>query len=493
MALSRTARILIAILLLAAAAFFWVNFFYQSRLAESPAQEPLTASPAPSPATAASDEAASVSEAADAAGEADAEAAAVAGAGAADEVSEAGTPVEAGEPTAEPVDAESQDDVAGESAATGGPAPVDPEVAQPTGPAVADEPPVIVLDASVSVSRDIVIADLPFLVTSPPAQILAAEAATAVETAAAGPVTVPSRATINPFSPVVVRTPPAPTRDVPPAIVGVGATPAVGAPAAPAPAVVTRAPAPTPRPLAPAAPAAAALTRDLPTGSVLSSTPDLLRAPRVGTVADRVDLPTVTAIAIPAAERAVVAAPPTPRTPVDPVVLQPVGPIGLPVVPEFVNVDVLAVEPPVPVEDPAAAEAEAVLEAEAEAVAEAEAARDAAAAEAAALVEEAAAAEPAAATPAAPGVPIDGIAAPLPAGTNLLSRYLRDNNVVFTGSVMGPVSVGVFRSRLEGTPIVVALGQTLPNTEIVLTDLRGMQAELTLDDSTQILSLDLRR
>ena len=34
MALSRTARILIAILLLAAAAFFWVNFFYQSRLAE---------------------------------------------------------------------------------------------------------------------------------------------------------------------------------------------------------------------------------------------------------------------------------------------------------------------------------------------------------------------------------------------------------------------------------------------------------------------------
>jgi hypothetical protein len=40
---------------------------------------------------------------------------------------------------------------------------------------------------------------------------------------------------------------------------------------------------------------------------------------------------------------------------------------------------------------------------------------------------------------------------------------------------------------------VVALGQTLPDSEIVLTDLRGQQAELTLGDTSRILVLDLRR
>jgi hypothetical protein len=46
------------------------------------------------------------------------------------------------------------------------------------------------------------------------------------------------------------------------------------------------------------------------------------------------------------------------------------------------------------------------------------------------------------------------------------------------------VSVGVFRSNGDPVPQVVALGQTLPNTEIVLTDLRGQQAELMLDDTS---------
>ena len=82
---------------------------------------------------------------------------------------------------------------------------------------------------------------------------------------------------------------------------------------------------------------------------------------------------------------------------------------------------------------------------------------------------------------------------PLAAGTNLLSRYLRDNGFAFTGTVLGPVSVGVFTSPLFTTPVVVALGQTLPDTEIVLTDLRGQQAEFSLDDATQVLTLDLRR
>jgi hypothetical protein len=83
--------------------------------------------------------------------------------------------------------------------------------------------------------------------------------------------------------------------------------------------------------------------------------------------------------------------------------------------------------------------------------------------------------------------------APLAAGTNRLARYLRDNGYSFTGSVLGPVSVGVFRSNGDPVPQVVALGQTLPNTEIVLTDLRGQQAELMLDDVRQTLILDIRR
>jgi hypothetical protein len=532
MALSRTARILIAILLLAAAAFFWVNFFYQSRLAEVPVQDPVTATPTPGAATAEAEATADDAATADAAADAEG------GDDAAAEV-----PLET-----EPID------VTDAEAAEGAPA----AEADAGGDAfiVADEPPVVAIDAPIAVTREVLIADLPFLVTSPLAQAVI-EAAAAEEAVAAGPVTIPGRATINPFSPVVVRTPPAPTREVPPAIVAVGSAPVAGAAPAPAPAVVTRAPAPTPRPLAPASPTAAALTRELPTGSVLSSTPDLLRQPRVGTVAERVDLPSMATIALPAAEPAIVAAPPTPRTPVAPVALTPVRPIGMPVVPEGVFVEIIDTGPTeaelAAQAAAAAAEAEAAAaaaEAEAaaaaaeaaaaeaaladaiaagvaealaeraaaeaveaaeraaiEAAAAAEAAERAAAdAAAAAEVEAAAAAEAAeleaaagtadATEPAAAngGVVNGGVsAAPLPAGTNRLTRYLRDNNFVFTGSVMGPVSVGVFRSHLESTPIVVALGQTLPNTDIVLTDLRGMQAELTLEDSTQILSLDLRR
>jgi hypothetical protein len=86
-----------------------------------------------------------------------------------------------------------------------------------------------------------------------------------------------------------------------------------------------------------------------------------------------------------------------------------------------------------------------------------------------------------------------GYQAPLQAGASPVSRYLRDNNVRFTGSVIGPVSVGVFRSSLTAAPVVISLGQTLPDTSIVLTDLRGQQAELTLGDYTQTLTLELRR
>lgn len=81
---------------------------------------------------------------------------------------------------------------------------------------------------------------------------------------------------------------------------------------------------------------------------------------------------------------------------------------------------------------------------------------------------------------------------PLNAGISEMSRYLRDNNYRFTGAVIGPVSVGVFRSNSASAPVVVPLGQTLPNTEIVLTSLQGKQAEFTQGTMKYSLVLDLR-
>jgi hypothetical protein len=324
------------------------------------------------------------------------------------------------------------------------PTAIDPDVATDPGAIVVAEPEVVAIDPAIAVTRDVVIADLPFLVTEPPAVEAEAEAET--EDPAAAGVTVPTRATINPFSPVVVRTPPAPARDVPAASAAAGEVAVeVPVPAGPPPAPVRQA-APTPRAITPSAPSAT-LNRDLPSGAVLASAPDLLRQPRVGTVADRVDLPAITAIAVPDPEPAVIAPPSAPR-PVAPVVdLEPVGPFAA--------------------QEPADDTAEA-----------APATSDATAAPS----------EPEAAPPAAVATE-----APLAVGTTRLARFLRDNDYAFTGSVLGPVSVGVFRSNLDAAPIVVSLGQTLPNTEIVLTDLRGMQAELTLGQTTQILTLDLRR
>ena len=82
---------------------------------------------------------------------------------------------------------------------------------------------------------------------------------------------------------------------------------------------------------------------------------------------------------------------------------------------------------------------------------------------------------------------------PLAAGSTSLSLYLRDQEVTFTGAVLGPVSVGIFRSADVATPFLVPLGQTLPNTDIVLTDLSGQSAQLSQNDDTQLLMLNLRR
>jgi hypothetical protein len=83
--------------------------------------------------------------------------------------------------------------------------------------------------------------------------------------------------------------------------------------------------------------------------------------------------------------------------------------------------------------------------------------------------------------------------APLFVGASPLSSYLRNNDVRFTGYAVGPVSVGIFRSKLSNNPVVVTLGQTLPETEFVLTNLQGKEAEFTYGQEKQTLTLDLRR
>lgn len=441
MAMSRTARILIAILLLAAAAFFWVNFYTQNRNAEAPAVDPVAAQ-GPSPA--ASDGAAT--DAAEPAANG-AEAAEPAASGDAVEAAGEGAEADAA-PATDATEAPGAED-----AVADGEAGVDADATEPASTITpeGDTPPTVVVDAPIAVGREIVIADLPFLITEPrPASGPDASAETGEETEAAPGVTVPTRATVNPFSPVVVRTPPAPEREVPAATTSVaevpvpaGPTPAEAAAAAvPAP----RADAPTPRAVAPRDTVGTDALRPLPTGSVLAATPQLLMAPRAQEAVEVVEVPAVTAIAVPDAEPADLAPAQADATTADDVADP--DPLTTPAQADATTADDAADPDPLPT--PAQGDADA-------------------------------------------NPPVATADPPLAAGATNLARYLRDRNYTFTGSVVGPISVGVFRNDAEAGPVVVALGQTLPDSDIVLTDLRGQQAELRLGDSTQILTLDLRR
>ena len=378
MTLSRTARILLAILLLAAAAFFWVNFFTQNRVIGEDPDVPPTATTPPTP--------------------------------------EPPDPALAEAPDVSPedVDATVEPDVEADPDA-----PTPPLVVDAADEPDADEPPVVVIDPPVTVARDLEVAELPFLITEPPTlpevEDPAAIAALEAERALAA-----ARATVNPFSPIVVQRPadPAPERAVPDAPTVTEVAVPDGPPPAPA-----RIATPAPRPLTPAPTISRDLPRALPTGTPLAATPGLLQETRAIDTIDRPTVPPVTTVRVPeepAAEPPVESVRTTPGIVADVPELRGTGPVA---------------EPP---------------------------------------------------EPRAPS-------APLAAGTDRLARYLRDNGYRFTGSVLGPVSVGVFRSNAEPVPQVVALGQTLPNTDIVLTDLRGEQAELTLGDLSQILILDLRR
>lgn len=74
-----------------------------------------------------------------------------------------------------------------------------------------------------------------------------------------------------------------------------------------------------------------------------------------------------------------------------------------------------------------------------------------------------------------------------------MNRYLRNNGVTFTGAALGPVSVGIFRIEGVPVPVTVPLGGTLPETDIVLTELSGQEATLAQGTNKATLLLDLRR
>lgn len=422
MALSRTARILIAVLLVAAAAFFWVNYFNQDLAV-------------PEPATADSPSGAGVP----------APAAGVMGNGSAGADTTPAPDTVAADGAAPGAEAETAPaaDASGVTPADATPAGVvgSDAAAQPAGSdegAVGIDAPVVVTESPTVVTRDLVVDDLPFLVTQPPQP--GSEATT--EDAAAG-ATRPLgavRSSVNPFSPIVVQAPAAaaaPTATATPTpqpviteVTASGAQPtaaqASAANAAATTPVAAAEPvrAPAPRTTAPAPTAASALPRPLPSGT-LPVTPEILRDARTE--------------------------PSTPAGPAD------LGEVV--VVREPGSQDGAALPTVSGSNDSNAADAPGVL---------------------------------GTSRPSSASVN-NGDQAPLVAGSNELSRYLRDNDVRFTGTVLGPLSVGVFRSNVYGQPVVLTLGQTLPETEILLADLRGYEAKFSLGDSTQTLSLDLRR
>ena len=387
MTLSRTARILIAVLLLAAAAFFWVNFFSQ----EPPSSAPIVASTSPSTTPAGST---------------------------------ANSPTPAVTTTA-PSTASGTPTVTAPSASTSG-AGAQPSSAASTGTVVAPTRPAVA-------THDLQVAELPFLVTQPPATTStgtsAGSTANAASSAGNGQQTASAqRMTVNPFSPIVVAAP-APAQQ--PAAQPPASQPVITATAPTGPTAQPKlAEAPAPQPVAPPPPQASGLPRALPSG-MLPTTPSVLQTTRAQASSSAPkDLGAVAAVREP--ENGT-----SPSSP-----LATIGQSGL-----------VTSSPSLP----------SVL---------------------------------------GPGQPSQAAAAgnaagngnaPLQAGTDSLSRYLRDNNVRFTGTVLGPVSVGVFRSDQYKLPVVVPLGQVLPDTHITLTDLRGHEAVFTSNDATQSLSLDLRR
>lgn len=334
-----------------------------------------------------------------------------------------------------------------------GTAPATPEAVTPTVEATPTPEVAPSVAAAPIAARDVQLAELPFLVTEAPA----APVEEATEEAAAAETTRPGeqRASINPFSPIVlapVETPAAtvadapapPTNDVqvvsvpdaPPVIGTVDETLAGSVNEIQTEPLVAEGP--LPEAVLPA-PAVASLPRPLPMATTPVA-PDILRN------MSRTPSATDTSSSLP---------------------------VNDVVAPQIVEVPA-AIREPVEVATPAPA----VLSASA-------------ASEDSGEVELEPVGPMASAATSTTSAPANG--APLYAGASPLSSYLRNNDVRFTGYAIGPVSVGIFRSKLSANPVVVTLGQTLPDTEFVLTSLQGKEAEFTYGQEKQLLTLDLRR
>ncbi len=74
-------------------------------------------------------------------------------------------------------------------------------------------------------------------------------------------------------------------------------------------------------------------------------------------------------------------------------------------------------------------------------------------------------------------------------GASVVSAYVRDNNLSFTGAILGPVSVAIFESRLGS--FHVPIGEMIPDTEIRLTNVKRHEVELRQGSESQIIYLDL--
>lgn len=419
-AASRSTRILLGALLLALAAFIWFNYVW----------EPDAAAP-------------QVTVGGNGNG-------AVAGIGQNGLSGPAGLPLVAGQ---------DQDQVEDQQGATELPLIASPDAPAPAAAETEDGPVAPLSQQPGVAARDLEIVELPFLVTQPPAESADEDIAAEDDPSVTRPDTV--RASVNPFSPVVLTEPTA------------------SAERAPDPTVPTAADAPAPQD-----PVIEVSIPDGPDQTAITTI-----APPPGTVQ-----PTV-----PAAQPAAVTPPAVPPA------AQPVAesPAETPTSGTAVQTgSSIAQSLPRPLPGAPLSPVPAVLQERraAEDVPQPNLAQVATVAEPAAEVDPAVADRvadtdlgiPEVLPPAASRVmPTDGD--PLVAGATPLSRYLRDNDVTFTGMVLGPVSQGVFRSATDPRAVVVGLGQNLPETEITLTDLRGQQAEFTLADASQFLTLDLRR
>lgn len=352
-----------------------------------------------------------------------------------------------------------------------------------TGAQAAEAPPERTPSVAPTVARDVQIAELPFLVTAPPAETTAVTVTGQEKSPTGGAPTLPpaKRVSVNPFSPIIVKTAPAPANSPsqPVQVVDVPIRQPPGGTAVPTDVATTRQPinAPAPSAQAPATAEVGSFPQALP-GGMLPVMPNILTttvAPNAAPQEAPADLATVAAISVPEAQAA---------------------PMGL------TGVTSSGGTPQMPTPLPLTSRERAANPAP-----QKKAPSDLASV--AAISVPKAKGSPVTLTGVASSGGTPTMPAPLPltsrtasrskpappleAGLTPLSRYLRNHNFRFTGEVLGTVGVGVFRSSLDSAPLVLALGQKLPDTDIVLTNLKGQQAEFTQGDDKQVLILDLRR